>query len=438
MSVLPSNYISQVRGPFYTLQFQTAAKLLAQIQIEAQDVFADNDYDFTRPQFLWQTLGTLVFPAYRQEGLPDISSDNEYRHFLRSMLVLLLKGSKPETLKQGMALLTDANLILIEKAIAARAVDNADYGVEDQFAFEMSLEEIHYTNTVQEHSHGIRVDHRGNGKTTEFIGEEDQHVHDILNFVVQPHSDGHTHEIISEFPKDPLRLQHNASLVIRALTPAHTVYTYRHLFREAFGTLFEDSMSFNMEKYEYEDFRKFFSGVKEVTGSGDTLQDRRLFSDPSRSFRHIKPNAELEILTGPNLGTYRVQEVLHFPVDQDLVPRLYSTSGGLTGFLRVLGDRVIDPDQDFSTVIEGDTLQIAEGPNAGTYRISYLLGSDGGPVGFTTGFANSVRIEPSLLRLDNRMSSKTQEQAYRVSVDRMGAKVPQNVEGENAAELFYL
>jgi len=438
-AVLPSNYVSQVRGPFYTLQFQSAAEQIAKIQIEAQEAFADSDYDFTRPEFLWQILGTLVFPAHGLEGTPDIPIDHEYRHFLRSMVVLFLKGARPATIEAGITLLTDANLTLIEKSLETKRTTGAAYGLDEQFEFEVSLDKIQYTTEEDGHSHTMLLDSRGTGKTTETIGQDGNHTHEILRFVVQASlDDGHSHDLVSEFPEDPTRLQYNAEMVLRALKPAHTAYQYRYLFREAFGTLFDDSMSFTQEQFHYEDLRKFCAGATRVAGIGETLVDRRLFRDPTKSFRWIKPGAELNITAGPNLGPYRVQDVLVFTVGQDSTLRPYTTSSGLGGSLTVDGDRITDPDQNFTLAQEGEILTILEGPNTGSYRLAYLLGSGGGPVGFAVGPATSVRVEPTTLRLDTRMPVSLEEQAYTVSVDRLGTRVPQVVEGEDATELFYL
>jgi len=229
-AVLPSNYVSQVRGPFYTLQFQSAAEQIAKIQIEAQEAFADSDYDFTRPEFLWQILGTLVFPAHNLEGTPDILIDHEYRHFLRSMVVLFLKGARPKTVEAGIALLTDANLTLIEKSLETKRTVGAAYGLDEQFEFEISLDKIQYTTEEHGHSHTMLLDSRGTGKTTETIGQDENHTHEIIQFVVQASlDDGHSHDLVSEFPEDPIRLQYNAEMVLRALKPAHTAYQYRYL-----------------------------------------------------------------------------------------------------------------------------------------------------------------------------------------------------------------
>jgi len=88
--LLPSNYVSQVQGPHYTMRFQAAAEQIAEIQITAQEVLADGYWEYTRPEFLHQILGSLVFPDSEADGLPVIAGDLSYREFLRRMVELLL------------------------------------------------------------------------------------------------------------------------------------------------------------------------------------------------------------------------------------------------------------------------------------------------------------------------------------------------------------
>ena len=99
--MLPSNYVSQVRGPFYTLQFQSVAEQIAKIQLSAQEVLADNDFDFTRSEFLYQIMGILVNPNYENDTF-RFDTDLELRDFLRRMIILLLNGSRKATIQQGL------------------------------------------------------------------------------------------------------------------------------------------------------------------------------------------------------------------------------------------------------------------------------------------------------------------------------------------------
>ena len=426
LQMLPSNYVAQVQGPFYTIQFQAVAEVIADIQFAAQEAFADRDYDYMRPEFLFQLLGSLVFPDAVTDGYPALKGDLTYREFMKRMVALLLQGATKATVEGGLDLLDpDVAWSVIEKGLAARAEKKrvwnktkgiweegpgSSWGLEDQFEFEVDAA---YTDPTT-------------GK--------------------------------QRFPADPLVLQENVRIVLRALKPAHTLYEYRHLFVEAFGALFDDTQSWDLSTYYYEDLRKFCCGAKQVVGTaGVTWTDRTLFSDTSRDFSQISPGADLVVTSGPNsihagglegtgasmdaqhIGRYRVTDVRTFPVGTDTTARAYTTSPtGLSGTATVTGDSIEDINQDFGAAVEGETLTFASGPNAGTYRLKMLLGNTGGPVGVATGPATRVRVATSLLRLDRRMRYVASGQAYTVAVDRLGVQVPHSVAGEDATTFFTL
>jgi len=409
MTVLPSNYVSRVQGPFYTMQFQAAAEQIAAIQVDAQEMFSDAvDFKFTRSEFLFQIIGTLVFPDAETDGYPTISGDLSYREFLRKMFLLLLEGATKENIESGLALLSDSDFEVIERAIEARDLPGgrSAWGRLDQFTFEINVSE----------------------------------------------DDG------VEFPADPFVLQENVRLVMRALKPAHTLYDYRHLFRETFGPMFTAELTVDWSNYYYEDFRRWCQGARRITGTGGiTLSDRSLFSDPQRDFGSVSPGAPLTVLSGPNsihaggqegtgastdetyVGRYRVEEVRAFPVGDDSTPRAYTTSGGLSGLATVSGDDIQDTTQDFGQASEGELLTFSEGPNAGIYRLKTLLGLHGGPVGAIVGHTfTRVRVAPSVLRIRRRMAEATTGQSYEVEVDRMGIQEPRTVEDEDVTAFFLL
>ena len=408
LQLVPSNYVTQVQGPFYTMQFQAAAEQIADFQVTAQEVMADGVHEYTRTEFLYQILGALVFPDAPTMGYPEIPGDISYRNFLIRMVTLLLQGSTPKTVEQGIELLTEADIELIEKAVAARKLKGgrSAWGFDDQFSFEVNVSE-----------------QADNG--------------------------------FERFPLDPFRLQSNVQIVLRALKPAHTLYDYRHLFRETFGSLFGDTWSFDYKTYFYEDYRRYWLGSRQVSGTlGQTLIDRSLFTDPTRDFRLVLPGASLVVLSGPNsihaggtegtsastdeghVGRYRVKDILAFPVGTDATARKYTTSGGLSGSATVVGDVIHDLNQDFGSALEGATLTFTEGPNAGTYLLKTLLGSEGGPVGKASGPATRVRVASSILRIERRMAVATTGQSYQVAVDRLGVQEPRTVQGEDASLFF--
>lgn len=413
--VLPSNYVAQVTGPFYTIEYQALAERIAEFQITAQEVFADSATEFTRSEFLWQILGSLVFPDASTVGYPDIPGDISYRTFLRRMVELLLQGSTAATQKEGIELLTDATVEIIERAVAARKTpgNHSAWGPADQFVFEINVSET------------VTIDVGG-----------------------QP-------VVLYTFPEEPFRLQRNVQLVLRALKPAHTLYDYRHLFKETFGPLFTEQYTSRYEDYHYQDFRRFWLGAERIAGEeGITLTDRTLFSDPTRDFSSIHVGSILAVLSGPNSttggfgsgvstkddgypGRYRVVGVQAF-LTTDYTPRLYQTTPtGLRGRATVIGDVISDPTQDWGQAGEGEILTFTAGPNVGaSYRLKTLLGLTGGPVGATHGPATQVRAAPSILRVEPRMSGALGGQVYTVGVDRLGVQVPRAVAGEDVTLTF--
>jgi len=407
LQILPSNYVSQVTGPLYTIQMQAAAEVIADLQMQAQESLADTFYDYTRSEFLFQILGTLVFPDAGTDGYPDLKGDLTYREFLQEMVKLLLQGATRDVQEAGLELLSDANFDVVSKVLASRhekkkvwnpdtgrwdEVPGSTWGLDDQFEFEIN---VNYTDPVT----GLQ-----------------------------------------RFPPDPFVLQENARIVLRALKPAHTIYDYRHLFTEVFGTLFTAEVSWDISNYYYDDFRRYCCGAKSVTGvAGETLTDRRLFSDVTREFDQIAPESILEVTSGNNVGTYRVAEVLAFPVGTEVTARAYTTSPtGLSGSGVVTDGDIEDASQDWSLAVEGEVLTFTEGPNAGNYRLKWVLGNEGGPVGQAAGPGTKVRVALCLLRLQKRMGYALTGQSYTVSVDRLGVQEPRSVDGEDATLFFVL
>lgn len=542
--LLPSNYISQTTGPYYTVQFQAIAEQLAILQITIQEIFKDLSFDFTRSEFLYQFIGSLVFPDVDETGFPELEGDLTFRNFFSNMVELLIQGATLDSVEKGIELLTDADVDIIEKYLAARNTKNSLWGLDEQFEFEINIS-----------------------------GE------DCL-----------------DFPEDPFILQRNIILVLRALKPAHTIYTYRNLFKESFGTLFEDSYDWEYEDHFYDDTRKYCDGAKNITGGerllfsdsgqgfsgniffsdnsvdfftsmikpgnvlviedtlsegayevvqvntsteievtpsfpatfssanwvilnssgGDTLEDRFLFSDANRSFKNIRPYSYLKILpvaehsngsviensnsfidtatnfialsaqegdtlkiaVGPNSGTYtisqviskteielsssfsttestiswslfspntgeyRIREILSVPLPNDSTNRAYETfPSGLNGTLVVedgiFRDTSTSP-TDFSTAVPGEILVIEHGPNKGSYRLEYIPGEDGGPLGISTSVSDKVVPSLSILRLDKRMPVTATGQPYNIEVDRLGVQIPKKVCREDVSVYFAL
>ena len=111
--------------------------------------------------------------------------------------------------------------------------------------------------------------------------------------------------------------------------------------------------------------------------------------------------------------------------EDDPVARSYTTSpSGITGTAVVVAGDILDPSVDFGQVRHNEYITFLEGPNKGSYRLSSVLGSGGGPPGKAPGPASRVRVAMSRMRIFPRMASVVGAQEYEVEVDRLGTTEP--------------
>lgn len=448
LNSLPSNYVSQTKGPYYAQQFQAAAEELARIQVAAEDAYEDVDFDFTRSEVLWQFLATLVFPWAQETGLPDIQGDVPFRTFLKTMVALLLKGSQEATLLQGVEALTDAEVSIIDRSQYSSLLS-------DRFTFDINVSKTRRTTVWDDatasnydHYHTVSINAAGVGKTTGTVwtgATGPDHAHEIAGFLPEVVSatglGAHTHDLLSSFPDLPIELARNVRLVMRALKPAHTLYEYTNLFRETYRQVFADVVQHHdLDSYYYDDLRKYCTGIKEVgSAAGTVLSDRYTLND-AVSFRAVRPGAPLRVFDGSGLvlGTYQVREVLAFPFGEDPVARPYITSpSGVTGTATVVGGAIVDPARDWAVdVVAGEVLTFTSGPNAGDYILETVLGSGGGALGTATGPGDNVSPAPCFVRVTPRFPAAVSV-IYSIEVDRLGVRTPIQVTNEDVSSQFY-
>ena len=452
MASLPSNYVSQVVGPNYTTQFQVIAEQLATIQVIATEVYENQDFDFTRPEFLYTTLGQLVFPE-SDKGIPNVDGDRTYREFLKTMVDLLLKGSKKISVEAGAQLLTDAAVKVQELYLSPGAP------IEQQFEFFVTAQSVKQTTfaSTPDHTHDLVLDCNGNGVTANPVDVDGNpvydHVHTVEEYRILPAGDPiHVHYGIPDFPSNPIQYSDNLQYVVEALKPAHTLYLFRFLFQDIFRRvirdsadyelgdgIFGDSLSWVLHQYSYEDLRWYWEGAQRIqSSSGNVGTDRLVVYDNTRSFGSILPGATLTITSGPNTGTYRVRSVFALPIANDPTARPYTTSGALTGTATVVGGKVVDSaSQDFGTLPEGSTITFVSGPNAGTYRIFGVAGNNGGSLGGSVSGDTAI-IDATRLRLQTRLPTPNVSFSYEVTVDLRGRSIPVVVTAEDVSSQFFL
>lgn len=386
-SVLPSNWVARTNGPWYSLQFQAMAEQLADIQLSGTEVYKDSGWDFTRTDFLWQVLGSMVFPeATDQSGIPQIDGDVAYRAFLKKMVGFLLEGATKSSMVGGLEALDGGLTVTIaERYLESPPRDpTGAYTIDDQFFVDIFVE---------------------------------------------------------GFPADPIQYQESARLVLSALKPAHVLYGFSYLFRDAFDKIADDTggFSFDLNAYYYEDLRKWCLGAERISGTGDTLANRFLFSDPDVSFRSVRAGALLKIPSGANAGAYKVSQVIALPYGADATSRAYTLSSGGGGTVKAQdGETLEDPTRDWGLLEVDEQITILAGPNAGTYRLETVLGNGGGPVGQAGVTGTQVRVSPSILKLKTRMPATLTGQSYEVGVDRLGVQVPRVITGEDVTLQFTL
>ena len=452
---MPSNYVSQAQGPLYTNIFRAVAKQLASFQVEAELASDDPKYDLTRPEFMYQVLGRIVFPdSMRPRAeLIDVDGDISLRDFLREMVLLLLEGSRKDPVERGVGLLSDLGVDIVEK-VAHERKKGSGVGLEDQFEIEVNAVSVKHTDKDGTHWHRIRVDNQGNGKTYGTYssdGSEDYHCHEVKDFVIQPYVAAdlteHDHSYVQDFPDNPFILQHNIEMILLALKPAHLIYQYRHLFVEFFGEVFEDQATYDYFTWKYEDLRKNWRGAKSITGSAKTTGGNKcLLVDPNRDFQSVLPGAPIDIEDGQNQGKYFVKEIHTLPYPTDDVPRPFTTSPtGLSG-MAIVSEGTVTAledvyyphwDNDFGGIAEDEVFTFTEGPNEGSYRIKMVLGIKGGLPGKGAWESDQIQLAHSIIEIRPPMPYRIDSQNYVVGVDRLGAAVQNRVEAESVSEQFY-
>lgn len=427
LNSLPSNYVSMTGGPLYVQEFRAVAAELARIQLAATEAYEDLDFNFTRPEVLYQFLGCLVFPE-PGTGL-EMGSDLELREFLRRMVGWLLAGSRASAIVQGLEFLVEG-----EAEAGVRSVKG------EQFLFDVEVS--HTTRTdptegpgVARHTHRSAVSSSGEGATTDTVYETEgggpPHTHPIQNWEVAPASApglaAHGHALAGSFPDFPERMRRNVGLVLAALGPAENLYRYVHVFREIFRVWSDQNLGPEVTTPRYEDYRKNWGGLGPLTGSnGVFLSGRTFFGVPGADFRHVKPGGSLRIPfaappTGsPREAVYQLGSPETYPYGDDPVDRPYLTSPtGLSGLVRVVGGALEDSAQDWSLAVPGETLTVLAGPNAWVYRLDRVLGPGGGPVGRASAGTRVVPL-PSLVRVTPPPSAAASGLAFELDRDPGG------------------
>ena len=217
MNLLPSNYISTVQGPNYSLELKAMAVELARLELALEDVDLDNDFRSTRSDFLYGIIGYLVFLNGK---LPSTSfDDNEFKKFLLNVIQIYFQGSVPTSIREGVQLFISQGVTITENYLLIRS-GASGFDISDQFGFQIAIDSI------------------------------------------------------NSFPTDIFDVDSNVRLILNVLRPAHTLFTIRYVFKDSYtpnsdsGGKILDSSGWAMSSYYYDDLRKYALGLKDIDRLG--------------------------------------------------------------------------------------------------------------------------------------------------------------------------
>lgn len=234
MNLLPSNYISTVEGPNYTLELKAVAVELARIELSLEDVDLDMDFKNTRSDFIYSLIGYMVFLNGK---LPTTTfDDQEFKSFLLNVIRIYFQGSVPASLQEGVQLFVSDGVTVTENYLLIRA-GASGYDISDQFGFQISI--------------------------------------DSLN---------------GGFPSDVFSVDANIRLILNIIRPAHTLFRIRYVFRDTYtpnpdaGGKVLDAFRCRLANYYYEDFRVFTQGLRDRDRLGVKVNQRVTAEDHSTDF----------------------------------------------------------------------------------------------------------------------------------------------------------
>ena len=209
LSLLPSNYLSSVEGPNYTLELKAVAVELAKLELALEDVYTDNGYATTRSEFLYSIIGYFVFLNGK---LPSLEfSDAEFRNVLLNLIRIYFQGSIPRSMSEVVNLFTSGNFEVTENFLIIRK-GGGSLDISDQFGFDIDIV--------------VPLD----GSVPDFFGVD---------------------SIIKQ--------------IMDVVRPAHTLYRIRYIFQDRYiptNTVIQDAMRWAMSNYYYDDFRSFWGGIQ--------------------------------------------------------------------------------------------------------------------------------------------------------------------------------
>ncbi len=220
LNLLPSNYISAIAGPNYTLELKAVAVELARIELSLEDIDTDRSVVTTRTDFLYSIIGYFIFLNGK---LPTTEfSDEGFRKFLVGLIRIYFQGSTPKSISDLATLLLSGDVQVTENFLLVRQ-GASGLDISDQFGFNIN--------------------------------------------VVIPTG--------GSFPVNLFQVDSTLRMLLDIIRPAHTLYKIRYIFSDTHNPNTDtntntdttgkilDAMRWSLAMYEYEDLRSYWNGVRD-------------------------------------------------------------------------------------------------------------------------------------------------------------------------------
>jgi hypothetical protein len=234
LNLLPSNYISTIEGPNYTVELKAVAVELAKLELALEDVDRDRDLRTTRSEFLYSMVGYMLLTNGR---LPPLEfSDEEFRNFLLALIAIYFQGSIPKSVRDVVTLFLKGDVWVTENFLMVRA-RSLGLDISDQFGF------------------GIDV--------------------------IAPPGAG--------FPENAMAVDTTIRMLLDIVRPGHTLFRLRYIFQDKYlpngvaGKVL-DAMRWAMRTYHYDDFRSYWSGLRDLDRLGRKTNQVVMNEDHSDAF----------------------------------------------------------------------------------------------------------------------------------------------------------
>ena len=244
-----SNYFSDKYGPNHRIIYEGVGEIIAQILIDSIDLTDDFFYSEMRPEYV---STRLLYSIYDPEGIPTAQGSQGIIQILSDTILSLVQGSTHEAISE-----------LLPKVTGGESQVQLD--VVSDFIAKATTSLLGLTSKVNSHTHLVAAKSTGLGSTgapIQYSWGDDLHTHEIIDGVVQPHTDGHTHTVSFGLKQDAVTIQDNISKAFDVVRPAHVKLGDNSTLLDETAPEPSFSLSLSLGSLHQEDLRRVREGAQ--------------------------------------------------------------------------------------------------------------------------------------------------------------------------------